>query len=128
MRKRIVVLLASLIAAAGVSLSVGTSVASAACDTNWWNLGCQFYSPAEGHTGTEFCCSASESVYSTFDTTNFLRIKYILTTAGGSWLNSVATGNGSTFTFTAQNPGSDKVGCYNHNSGTLWVNCRHYNP
>jgi hypothetical protein len=127
MRKRIVVLLASLIAAAGVSLSVGTSVAFA-CDTNFWNLGCQFYSPAEGHTGTEFCCSASESVYSTFDTTNFLRIKYILTTAGGSWLNSVATGNGSTFTFTAQHPGSDKVGCYNHNSGTLWVNCRHYNP
>lgn len=127
MRRRIVVLLASLVAAAGVSLSVGTGIASA-CDTNWWNLGCQFYSPAEGHTGTEFCCSASECVYSTFDTTNFLRIKYILTTAGGSWLNSVATGYATTFCFTAQNPGSDKVGCYNHNSGTLWVNCRHYNP
>ena len=30
-----------LVVAAGVSLSVGTSVASA-CDTNFWNLGCQF--------------------------------------------------------------------------------------
>jgi hypothetical protein len=125
MRERTVVLLASLVAAAAVSLSVGTGTASA-CDTGWWNIGCEYYSPAEGHTKTEFCCSASECVNATFDT--FLRVKYILTTAGGSWLDSVATGYNSTFCFQTQNPGSDKVGCYNHNGGTMWVNCRHYNP
>lgn len=85
------------------------------------NIGCQFYSPREGHSAYQFGPYVSEWVNSTFDT--YSTVLVMSTTAGGSWTeSSTITYNQNYIFFQA----SDKVGCYNHHTGTMYVNCRHY--
>ena len=50
-----------------------------------------------------------------------------MTTAGGSWEDSVLLYYNDTWLTYVVHAGSDKVGCYNHHTGTMFVNCRHYN-
>jgi hypothetical protein len=69
------------------------------------------------------CCSSFQSAYSTFDT--FSTIRLILTTAGGRWLTSDVVHYGGVSHFSSPN-NDDKVGCFNLNAGTMWVNCRRY--
>jgi hypothetical protein len=122
MRFRLVILLAAIVGALAASALVGVGVAQA-CDANFWNIGCQFYSPSEGHSASEFCCSTSEGVYSTFDT--YSTVLAITTTSGGSWVDSYPICYGCSIEWY---PASSKVGCYNNHSGTMYVNCRHYQP
>jgi hypothetical protein len=93
-----------------------------ACDTTWWNIGCQFYSPHTGHSAAEFA-GFGEDIYATFDT--YSTVLAIRITSGGSWLDSATMPYGARTYFY---PGYDKVGCYNHHTGTMWVNCRHEQP
>jgi hypothetical protein len=123
MKLRLVLFLTAAALAATVAGSVGASTALA-CNTSYWNLGCQFYSPHEGHTGTDLCCSADEAVNSTFDT--FDTVEAIMTTAGGSWEDKVLLYYDDTWYTVVYHAGSDKVGCYNHHTGTMFVNCRHF--
>jgi hypothetical protein len=109
--------LAACVVAAGVTPSFAS-----ACDTNFWNLGCQFYSPSEGHTGTQFCCSRNEVVQATFDTYDTVLV--IATTSGGTWKGSTTICYNCANDFLDLNS-SDKAGCYNHHTGTMFVNCRH---
>lgn len=78
---------------------------------------------SEGHTATKVCCSSFQSAYSTFDT--FSTIRLILTTAGGRWLASDIVHYGGISHFSSPN-NDDKLGCFNLNAGTMWVNCRRY--
>jgi hypothetical protein len=93
-----------------------------ACDTNYWNIGCQFYSSHEGHTANQFGPGGGEAVYASWDTyDSFLAIA---TTSGGSWQGTATVYNSPNgFRFTVI---TDKYGCYNHHTGTMYVNCRHY--
>jgi hypothetical protein len=121
MQRRLLLFLA---VAASLLVATAFGAGSArACDTSYWTVGCQFYSPSEGHTATKVCCSTFQSAYSTFDT--FTTIKLILTTAGGRWLAADIVGNGGVDHFSSPN-NDDKVGCFNHHTGTMWVNCRRY--
>jgi hypothetical protein len=122
-RMRRLLVFAALVASAIVtSASIGVSSALA-CDTSYWTVGCQFYSPSEGHTITQFggCCQMS--IYTTFDT--YSTDKAIETTAGGSWISADVMYYGWTDHVYAYD-GDDKLGCYNQNSGTMYVNCRVY--
>lgn len=99
-----------------------------ACDTNYWNIpsgvGCKFYSSGQGHSEYEFGDPDDESLFASWDT--YSSVKFFATTAGGSWTGSVVvigSPNGYRFTHSF-----DKVGCHNHHTGTMWVNCRHYDP
>jgi hypothetical protein len=114
-----VVVVASL--ALAFTLSWGSAPAFA-CDTGYWNIGCQSYSPTEGHSAYQFGPDSSEWTYSTF--TTYDTVLMISTTAGGSWTSSGTTTYGVPFYFMSA---SDKVGCYNHHTGSMWVNCRHNN-
>jgi hypothetical protein len=110
--------LCSIAALAGVR----AEPALAACDTNYWNLGCQFYSPQEGHTGYQFGPGGGEAVYASWDT--FQTFLAIATTSGGTWQGSATVYNSPNgFRFTVI---TDKYGCYNHHTGTMFMNCRHY--
>lgn len=123
MKLRLVLFLTAAALAATVAGSVGAG-AALACDTSYWNLGCHFYSPQEGYTGTDFCCSADEAVHSTFDT--YTTVKAIMTTAGGTWEDTFILPYNETWYTTVHHAGSDKVGCQNQHTGTMFVNCRHF--
>lgn len=114
----------ALVAAVGVMAAVAGAHATPAyaCDTSYWNIGCQYYSPSEGHTAYQFGPGGGETVWASWDT--FDTFLAIATTAGGTWQGSATVynpPNGFRFTIIV-----DKYGCYNHHTGTMWVNCRHY--
>jgi len=105
-------------AAATTLLGAGADSAEACA----WNIGCQFYSPAEGHTALQFTQYPDEIVGASWDTyDSFLAIA---TTSSGTWKDQATVYSSPNsyrfFIFT------DKYGCYNHHTGTMWVNCKHY--
>jgi hypothetical protein len=106
----------------GLALAAFSADSAYACDTSFWNIGCQFYSPHEGHSAAEFA-GFGEDIYATFDT--YSTVLAIRTTTGGSWIDSATMPYGAKAYFY---PGYDKVGCYNHHTGTMFVNCRHEQP
>jgi hypothetical protein len=109
-----------------VAACASTSFVGARATAAWascsWNIGCEFYSPQEGHTAFQFTKYPDEIVYASWDTySSFLAIA---TTAAGSWRDQATVYNSPNgyrfFIFT------DKYGCYNHHTGTMWVNCEHF--
>lgn len=123
MRLRLAAFIASAVAA---TVAAGAAAPAAhACNTSYWNLGCATYSPSTGRTGTDLCCSVNEAVNSTFNT--YETVLAIKTTAGGSWLGSALLYYDWTWYTTVASANSDKVGCYNHHTGPMFVNCRHFN-
>jgi hypothetical protein len=115
------------LAAAGVAAAVAAAagIAVPAAQACGWNLGCQTYSPGSGNTGTDLCCSVNEAVNSTFNT--YETVLAIRTRAGGGWFGSTLLYYDWTWYTTVDNANSDKVGCYNHHTGSMFVNCRHFN-
>lgn len=107
------------------TVAVATSIAVPAAGACGWNLGCQTYSPGAGSTGTDLCCSVNEAVNSTFNT--YDTVQAIKTRAGGSWFGSTLLYYDWTWYTTVDNAGSDKVGCHNHHTGSMFVNCRQFN-
>lgn len=108
---------------AAAALSAGASPSKAlACG---WNLGCQTYAPSTGSTGTDLCCSVNEAVQSTFNT--YDTVLAIKTRAGGGWFGSQLLYYNTIWYTAVDNAGSDKVGCYNHHTGSMFVNCKHFN-
>jgi len=110
--------LVAAMAAATTLLGAGADSAEACA----WNIGCQFYSPAEGHTALQFTQYPDEIVGASWDTyDSFLAIA---TTSSGTWKDQATVYSSPNsyrfFIFT------DKYGCYNHHTGTMWVNCKHY--
>jgi hypothetical protein len=99
------------------------SLASATCDTNYWTVGCQFYSQNEGHTRTQLGASGFNTTHYTFDTNT--NSKMIWTTAGGTWSGADLLPSGTWDHWHTGNS-DDKFGCYNPNAATEWVNCREY--
>lgn len=120
--RRLIALSLTVLAMCVVAGVVRTAVAQA-CDTSYWTVGCQYYSSAEGHTVSQACCGAQFTIYSTFDTYTYL--KYIVTTSGGSWVSADVETSGI-WLHLYSNTTTNKLGCYNHNGGTMWVNCREY--
>lgn len=114
--------LAVVIAVAAAALAVaGVKAESAYACSTYWTVGCQYYTHGEGHTARNQNGNNFEYVYTTFDTNQY--VKTIWTTAGGSWIASqvVASGGAVYYYLPASN---DYFGCYNHNTPTMWVNCR----
>jgi hypothetical protein len=120
--KRLLLFCAAVAAAVATSASIGVSSAFA-CDTSYWTVGCQYYSANSGHTIYQDASCCQYSIYTTFDT--YSTDKAIVTTAGGSWLTADVMQYGWTDHVYA-NDGNDKLGCYNQNSGTMFINCREY--
>jgi hypothetical protein len=120
MKLRVALSLAAIALAAAVA-GIATPMAFG-CS---WNLGCQTYSPSTGATGTDLCCSVNEAVHSTFNT--YDTVLAIKTRAGGSWFGSTLLYYDWSWYTTVDNANSDKVGCYNHHTGSMFVNCRHFN-
>jgi hypothetical protein len=125
MKVRIALLL---IAAAGALAVVAgpRTDAALACDLSYWNIpvgnGCQWYTPGEGHSVYQFGPGIGETNWASWSVYNHMM--FFTSTAGGSWTNSVVvetSPNGFRWA-----DASDKNGCYNHNSGTKWVNCHHH--
>jgi hypothetical protein len=121
MLRRWTLLLAVLFAAA-TAAGAGAETASA-CDTSYWTVGCHYYSPQTGDTRTQLGGSVFNTTHATFspyDTT-----RHIWTTAGGKWLGANTVVNGGWVHWGTQHS-DDKLGCFNHHTGTQWVNCREY--
>lgn len=101
---------------------------AAACDTSYWTVGCQYYSPSEGHTVTAVCCGSLQTTYSTCDT--FTTDRHIWTTAGGSWYSAntltCSPASSAQWDHWQVMTTTDKLGCYNHHTGTMFINCREY--
>lgn len=114
-----VIVFGAAVAATGIA-----APAAQAC-SSYWNLGCQTYSAGSGRTGTDLCCSVNEAVNSTFNT--YDTVLAIKTRSGGSWFGSALLYYDWSWYTTVDNANSDKVGCYNHHTGSMFVNCRHFN-
>ena len=110
------------VAALGVAGGLAAPAARA-CDTSYWTVGCQFYSPSEGHTRTQLGLSGFNSTHFTFDT--FANSRMIWTTASGTWRGSELLPS-NTWAHWHTGATNDKFGCFNPNGGTEWVNCREY--
>ena len=127
MKRRILTLLVltSVVFAVASLLGVGkVGVSNAyACDTSYWNISCRNYDPHTGAKATVFMPSIWDTVYSTFN--NYDTVRVILTTSGGSWLDSADIDYGWAYTF-VQTSSTNKVGCQNNHDGTQYINCRHY--
>ena len=106
----------------GTAVGIGAD-AAAACDTSYWTVGCRYYSPQTGDTRTQLGLSAfntTHAIFSPYDTT-----RHIWTSAGGMWLGANTVVNGGWVHWGTQHS-DDKLGCFNHHTGTQWVNCREY--
>ena len=123
--KRMAAAAVGLVISAAVWAGPGAGVATA-CDLTYWNIpggnGCQYYTSGEANTVDAYDFYLNELMRSTWDT--YDSIHFISTTSGGSW----------TQTYTCVRAGRDctiiwdpdvKVGCHNHHTGTMWVNCHH---
>ena len=98
-----------------------------ACDTNWWNVSCQWYSYQEGHTQPQFAPYDEELVHATWSGAS--QIWAIHIRPAGNWVNSVVLQPGIDAHFVYNIQASDKMGCFNNYTGQVWINCRHYdNP
>jgi hypothetical protein len=111
------------VVAAVVAVESAAAPVAAACDTSYWTVGCQFYSPQEGHTRTQPSASGFQTTHYTFDT--FTYSKMIWTTAGGTWSGADLLPSNTWDHWHTPNT-NDKFGCFNPNGGTEWVNCREY--
>jgi hypothetical protein len=121
----------SLAIAVAAALTVGVTfgVSSAlACDTNYWNVSCSTYAAHTGVTKTQFGTDLKQTVYTTWDTYN--SVEGLETTADGTWRFADLLGPsgppGSAYDYMYTYATTDKVGCYNHHTGSMFVNCRHY--
>lgn len=123
MKLRFAMFASSMLAAIAAVMGPGAGVAQA-CDTNWWNISCEFYSPSEGHSQTQFTGYPTiETVYASWSVYTYLEV--FSSTAGGTWTNHYFIGNGVDGFRFDMSANSDKVGCFNYHDGTMFVNCRH---
>ena len=123
MKLRIALFCAVVGCALGVIAGPRAEVALA-CDQTFWNIPvgdpCQFYTPNEGHS--ELSGAGAETVYASWSVYNHMMM--FSSFLNGSWSQSAVVENSpNAFRFV---PDDDKVGCFNHNTGTKFVNCRHY--
>src|SRR5205807_6318528 len=86
------------------------------------NVCYKYYGFHEGHSVTNQNGNSHEDVYTTFSPSN-VSITGVHTTAGGSWVDSQAMLYGDTVIFFGE-AATDKNGCFNPNSQTVFVNCR----
>jgi hypothetical protein len=101
--------------------------AAYACDTNFWNVSCEWYSYQEGHTKPQFAPYNGEDVYSTWDGAS--QIYAIHLRQGGAWVNSIImTHDFNLVRFVVNIQSTDKMGCFNNYTADVWINCRHYDP
>jgi hypothetical protein len=110
----------ALLASAAAFAGFGVKPAFA-CGT-YWTVGCQYYSYQEGHVIPNQGGDSYEYVYTTFSPSN-LAVKAIWTTNGGSWLGSQDLLYGYAVYFSPE-ISSDKNGCFNDHTQTMWINCR----
>jgi hypothetical protein len=114
-------LLLTIMVASFIAASAFGAQRALACDTSYWTVGCQYYAYQEGHTRTQLGLSYFNTTYQTFDTNTYSKV--IMTTAGGTWEGSNLETSGTTDFWQTQHT-DDKLGCYNPNSATEYVNCR----
>jgi len=113
--------LAALAIACTAVAALATARPAYACGA-YWTVGCQYYGFHEGHSVTNQNGNSHEDVYTTFSPSN-VSITGVHTTAGGSWVDSQAMLYGDTVIFFGE-AATDKNGCFNPNSQTVFVNCR----
>ena len=113
---------------AGLSLAALMGPASAlACDTSYWNVGCQYYSVGESHTAYPGATPHNITVRVSADPAKWVpgKTKHIVTTAAGSWVqtNYAISADDTWLTYVSFN--NSRGGCLNASStnGTIWINC-----
>jgi hypothetical protein len=123
MKIRISLFITALFGGLAVIAGPGASVAQA-CGS-YWNIpvgnACQYYTPSEAHAETTFSL-LTETSRATHELSH---LQHYLTRANGSWIGSDTVAYGVSY-YWYQQSFNDKVGCRNHHSVTVYVNCHHH--
>lgn len=123
MRVRLALFLVVL--AAGTAAAVGPAASTAFACGSYWNIpvgnACQYYTPSEAHAETTF----GGLLETTLATHELSHLQHYMTTAGGTWIGSETVPYNSPLRW-EQQANSDKVGCRNHHTVTVFVNCHHH--
>jgi hypothetical protein len=101
--------------------------ALAACDTSYWNVGCQYYAVGESHSAYPGATPHSITIRLSAEPAKWVpgKTKHIVTTAGGSWVQTNYTVAADDTWLTYVNFSNSRGGCFNATStnGTIWINC-----
>lgn len=123
MRLRLSILLVVL--GAGATISLGPATSAAFACGSYWNIpvgnACQYYTPSEAHAESTFGGLQETSLA----THELDALQHYLTQANGSWIGA-QTVPYNTPAFWSEDFLSDKVGCRNHHTVTVFVNCHHH--
>jgi hypothetical protein len=109
------------------ALALAAPGSALACDTSYWNAGCQLYSVGESHSAYPGATPHFISVRMSADPAKWVsgKTKQILTTGGGSWVRTTfALGYDDTW-ITYVDFSNSRGGCYNFGAtnGSIWINC-----
>ena len=115
-------------AVTGLSLAALIGTASAlACDTSYWNVGCQLYSVGESHSAYPGATPHNITIRLSAEPAKWVpgKTKHIVTTASGSWVKTNYTLAADDTWLTNVDFSNSRDGCFNAAStnGSIWINC-----
>jgi hypothetical protein len=113
-----------------VSLSTAAALAPAsalACDTSYWNAGCQYYAVGESHSAYPGATPHNITIRVAAEPAKWVpgKTRHFVSTAGGSWVqtNYAIAADDTWLTYVGFS--NSRGGCVNSVStnGTIWINC-----
>jgi hypothetical protein len=114
--------------AGGLSLAALISPAAAvACDTSYWNVGCQYYAVGESHSAYPGATPHNITVRGSADPAQWVsgKTREFVSTASGSWVKSSYALSADDTWLTYVSFSNSRGGCVNtlSTNGTIWINC-----
>jgi hypothetical protein len=113
-----------------MSMAVAAAIAPAsalACDTSYWNVGCQYYAVGESHSAYPGATPHNVTVRVSADPAKWTagKTRQFISTASGSWVQTNYAGYSDDTWLTYVSFSNSRGGCANSLSinGTIWINC-----
>lgn len=112
----------------GLSLAALIVPAAAlACDTSFWNVGCQYYSVGESHSAYPGATPHNITIRLSAESAKWVpgKTREFVSTSSGSWVQTNYTLAADDTWLTYVGFSNSRGGCVNSTSenGTIWINC-----
>jgi hypothetical protein len=120
-------LLVSALVVSSSAVAVIAPASALACDTSYWNVGCQYYSVGESHSAYPGTTPHNITIRASADPAKWVagKTRQFVSTAVGSWVqtNYAVAPDDSWLTYVSFS--NSRGGCVNSLSfnGTIWINC-----
>jgi hypothetical protein len=118
------------LAAVAMSISLAALIvpaAALACDTSYWNVGCQYYAVGESHSAYPGATPHNITIRVSAEPAKWVpgKTRHFVSTASGSWVQTNYAGAADDTWLTYVSFSNSRGGCVNSVStnGTIWINC-----